>query len=371
MGYSVGLQRRRQCLCVSQLAATAGADEPSQLLRRRPPALCRLALHDAQRSQLALAFDDVFNGIDTEGADQFVLEITLADEEPERFPLLAGQVRTEPRSRKATVQRRRLALVAQPPDLQVASTRSVEREIPGDVGGSTDGDDRHPEARRIEPATRREHLERCVVAGALDEHDGSHVVSDRVHGAQHHSHVHRVHRAFCCGGISPMDVSELLVDLYGRIQPLAREVVEGLDTEQLTTQPNDDANPIAWLVWHIARVQDAELAGLVGDHQLWQDGDWAARFGLEPDPDNHGYGHTADEVRAVRPESPEALLEYLAAVDGRTQEHLRALTPADLDRVVDPNWDPPVTLGVRLISVADDGIQHIGQAAYVRGLLGK
>ena len=168
-----------------------------------------------------------------------------------------------------------------------------------------------------------------------------------------------------------MDVSELLLDLYGRIAPLAREVVEGLDTEQLTTQPNGDANPIAWLVWHIARVQDAELTGLVGEHQLWQDGDWASRFGLEPDPDNHGYGHTAEEVRAVRPESTEALLEYLAVVDGRTQEQLRTLTPSDLDRVVDPNWDPPVTLGVRLISVADDCIQHMGQAAYVRGLLGK
>ena len=168
-----------------------------------------------------------------------------------------------------------------------------------------------------------------------------------------------------------MDVSELLLDLYGRIPPLAREVVEGLSTEQLTMQPNGDANPIAWLVWHIARVQDAELAGLVGDHQLWQDGDWASQFGLEPDPHNHGYGHTVDDVRAVRPESPEALLAYFDAVTGRTHEHLRALESADLDRVVDPNWDPPVTLGVRLISVADDGIQHIGQAAYVRGLLGK
>jgi uncharacterized damage-inducible protein DinB len=168
-----------------------------------------------------------------------------------------------------------------------------------------------------------------------------------------------------------MDVSELLLDLYSRIPALAREAVEGLDNEQLLTQPGGAANPIAWLIWHIARVQDAELAGLVGDHQIWQDGDWAARFGLQPDPNNHGYGHSADEVRAVRPDSTEALLGYMAAVDARTQEHLRKLSPADLDRVVDPNWDPPVTLGVRLISVADDGIQHVGQAAYVRGLLGR
>ena len=77
-----------------------------------------------------------------------------------------------------------------------------------------------------------------------------------------------------------MDVSELLLDLYGRIPPLAREAVAGLDAEQLLTQPGGEANPIAWLIWHAARVQDAELAGLVGDRQLWQDGDWATRFGL-------------------------------------------------------------------------------------------
>lgn len=58
---------------------------------------------------------------------------------------------------------------------------------------------------------------------------------------------------------------------------------------------------------------------------------------------------------------------------GRVPEHieeaLSGLGEEDLDRVVDENWDPPVTLGVRLISIADDDIQHAGQAAYLRGLL--
>jgi hypothetical protein len=53
----------------------------------------------------------------------------------------------------------------------------------------------------------------------------------------------------------------------------------------------------------------------------------------------------------------------------RTSAYLATLTPGDLDRVVDERWDPPVTLGVRLISIADDEIQHAGQAAYARGLL--
>ena len=45
------------------------------------------------------------------------------------------------------------------------------------------------------------------------------------------------------------------------------------------------------------------------------------------------------------------------------------LTDDDLDRIVDTSWDPPVTLGVRLISVLSDDLQHAGQAAFVRGVL--
>jgi hypothetical protein len=111
------------------------------------------------------------------------------------------------------------------------------------------------------------------------------------------------------------------------------------------------------------------MAQLLDDEQEWVTGPWAHRFGLEPDPDDTGYGHTPDEVAAVRPDSAGVLLEYYAAVAARTNTFLQGLAPADLDRVVDERWDPPVTLGVRLVSIADDDIQHAGQAAYARGLL--
>jgi hypothetical protein len=166
-----------------------------------------------------------------------------------------------------------------------------------------------------------------------------------------------------------MDVAALLLDLYGRIPPLAREAVADVDLSQLTKSPAPGANHIAWLIWHTARVQDSYAAELTGAGQLWTEGDWAPRFGLEPDPDNNGYGHTPEQVAAVRPESGEALVAYLDAALGRMSAYLRSLTPTALDHVVDENWDPPVTLGVRLISIADDGLQHVGQAAYVRGLL--
>ena len=166
-----------------------------------------------------------------------------------------------------------------------------------------------------------------------------------------------------------MDIAGLLDELYGRIPPLARGAVDGLDTEALVAAPAPGANTIAWLVWHSARVQDHHVSELLDAEQLWQRGDWAARFGLEPDPQNTGYGHTADDVARVRPDGADALVGYLDAVQARTVDWLQGRTGEDLDRIVDRRWDPPVTLGVRLVSVADDSLQHLGQAAYIRGLL--
>ena len=162
----------------------------------------------------------------------------------------------------------------------------------------------------------------------------------------------------------------MLLDLYGRIPHLVHASVEGMTAEQLQWRPGSGANPIGWLIWHVGRVEDAQIADLTGADQVWTGGDWARRVGLEPDPRNSGYGHSAEQVAAVRPDGPEVLVGYFDAVHARTVEFLERLGPPDLDRVVDRNWDPPVTLGVRLVSIADDCLQHLGQAAYVRGLLG-
>lgn len=167
-----------------------------------------------------------------------------------------------------------------------------------------------------------------------------------------------------------MHVSDLLLELYGRIPPLVRHAVEGVPLERLTEAPAPGANTIAWLTWHVTRVQDHHVAEILGTGQIWEDGDWAQRFGLDPDPQNTGYGHSPEQVAAVRPTDTDVLVEYHHAVDRRTRDMLDGLVPDDLDRIVDHRWDPPVSLGVRLVSIADDSLQHAGQAAYIRGLLG-
>jgi uncharacterized damage-inducible protein DinB len=166
-----------------------------------------------------------------------------------------------------------------------------------------------------------------------------------------------------------MNVSELLNDAFGRLPELVDTAVTDLTPEQLRWAPAPGANPIGWLIWHLTRIEDAHLAELLATGQVYVDGQWAARFGAPADSADVGYGHTPEQVAALRPENVPALVDYFTAVHERAQGYVADLTEDDLDRIVDKAWDPPVTLGARLISILDDAVQHAGQAAYVRGLL--
>ncbi len=166
-----------------------------------------------------------------------------------------------------------------------------------------------------------------------------------------------------------MTSADLLVDGFGRIREVVHKVVHGLTPEQLAFRVDSQANSIAWLVWHLTRIQDDHLADAAQAEQVWTSGGWAKRFGLPFGPLATGYGHSADEVAAVRVESGTLLVGYYDAVHEQTTRYVERLTDADLARVVDQSWDPPVTLGVRLVSVIADDLQHAGQAAFVRGVV--
>ena len=165
-----------------------------------------------------------------------------------------------------------------------------------------------------------------------------------------------------------MRSADLLVDAFGRIREIVHRTVDGLSEDQLARRPGEEANSIAWLVWHLTRIQDDHVAGVAGTGQVWTDDGWCDRFGLPFDPADHGYGHTSEQVAAVRVEA-QLLAGYHDAVYEKTVGYVAGISDADLERVVDRNWDPPVTLGVRLVSVVSDDLQHAGQAAFVRGLL--
>jgi uncharacterized damage-inducible protein DinB len=164
-----------------------------------------------------------------------------------------------------------------------------------------------------------------------------------------------------------MTSAELLADAFGRVQETVHEAMRGLTSGQLATRLDRDANSIAWLIWHLARVQDDHLADAFGVPQVWTE--YGKRFELAFEPSDIGYGHSSEQVAQVTVASPDLLTGYHDAVHEQTIRLVSGVTDADLTRVVDERWDPPVTLGVRLVSVIDDCAQHVGQAAFIHGIL--
>ena len=170
---------------------------------------------------------------------------------------------------------------------------------------------------------------------------------------------------------SPGTGAGLLTDAFGRIREEVHAVLDGLGPEELADRLDDGANPVGWLVWHLTRIQDDHLADAAGTEQLWTGGGWRGRLGLPYPAADTGYGHSSADVGAFKGVPAEALAGYYDAVHERTLGYLSGLSDRDLDRVVDDSWDPPVTLAVRLVSVVCDDLQHVGQAALVRGLLAR
>jgi len=160
----------------------------------------------------------------------------------------------------------------------------------------------------------------------------------------------------------------VLRDAFERIRDAVHPAANGLTLEELAYRPDPESNSIAWLIWHLTRIQDDHVADLHGVPQVWLTQGWAERFALPLPVSDTGYGHDADAVASVTADAT-SLLGYFEDVHEATVAYLGTISDRDLDRVVDRRWDPPVTLGIRLVSVIADDLQHVGQASYIRGIV--
>jgi hypothetical protein len=166
-----------------------------------------------------------------------------------------------------------------------------------------------------------------------------------------------------------METRDLVLDALDRVRNVLQRTLTGLTLDELHRQPSSDTNSIAWLTWHLTRVQDVGISGLFGQDQAWISQQWHTTFGIDPDPDNDGFGHTPDQVAAFRAPSVQALLDYHNSVLTRSKTYVADLASADFDRTLnEPQYQPLPTVGVRLVSIISDNLQHAGQTAYLRGL---
>ena len=166
-----------------------------------------------------------------------------------------------------------------------------------------------------------------------------------------------------------MEAKDIVIDALERIRGILQRTLPGLTLDEVHRQPTPDTNSIAWLTWHLTRVQDNGISGLFGQEQAWISQSWHAQFGMAPDPDNEGQGHTPEQVAAFRAPSIQTLLDYHDSVSTRSKAFVRSLAPEGFNRELDePQYQPRPTVGVRLVSVLSDNLQHAGQVAYLRGV---
>lgn len=165
-----------------------------------------------------------------------------------------------------------------------------------------------------------------------------------------------------------MDHRDLLSDAARRPVDSATVVLDAIGDATLHAMPADRCGSIAWLVWHAARQADVQLAHLRDAPEVW-DATWQQRLGVTRGTGDFGFGDTADAVRALTVTDAGALLGYLTAVMDALIGYVDTLSADDLDDIVDTRWTPAVSRGVRLVSIIDDAVAHLGQAGYVRGLV--
>ncbi len=167
-----------------------------------------------------------------------------------------------------------------------------------------------------------------------------------------------------------MEWRELILDGYDRVLQVLNEALDGMTLDDLNGQPHPDCNSMGWLAWHLTRVQDDHISDLMGEEQLWIKDRWYAKFSRASDPKDIGFGHTSHDVAAFESPEPKTILDYHRAVLERSKQYIQGLSSSDLDRELNEPWFKPLpTVGVRLVSVMSDCLQHAGQIAYVRGFL--
>lgn len=166
-----------------------------------------------------------------------------------------------------------------------------------------------------------------------------------------------------------MESADVLVEGYQRIRELVHLATLDLDTHQLTYRPDSGSNSIAWLVWHLTRIQDDHISEIDGSEQVWVNSPWADELGLPADPSNLGQGDGPDQVATIQPDGPDVLVGYHDEVMDHSMSYLGLVDASELDRIIDHGYTPPVSVGVRLVSVLSDNLQHAGQARYLRGMI--
>ena len=167
-----------------------------------------------------------------------------------------------------------------------------------------------------------------------------------------------------------MEVKGFALDALNDAQAALMQAVDGLSQEELMWQPQPGANHIAFILWHVLRVEDWYFQYMFQRvPQVWESEKWHEKLNLPDDPRVTGYGYTAEQIASFPPVQLQDLLAYGEAVRARTVDYLRNVDPTRFDEMLKSSIFGETSVGDRIGHLLCELAQHVGQIAYLRGLV--
>jgi hypothetical protein len=131
------------------------------------------------------------------------------------------------------------------------------------------------------------------------------------------------------------------------LHSFADEVWHGADEITIRCVPPKFEHSIAWLIWHIARIEDMTMNALMtGKLQIFHQDDWLTKLEIDIQHSGNVVMDDADVTALSNAINIEALKAYRLSVGRATRQTVAALHLEDLQRKVDPT---------RLQGLLDDG----------------
>ena len=165
-----------------------------------------------------------------------------------------------------------------------------------------------------------------------------------------------------------MEANEFVKLALERIQESVDRATNGLTEEELKWQPNPEANPIGFILWHQIRAEDGIVNGMIRQQpQVWMTGKWYEKCNMSDDPQNSGGGYTPEQIATFKPPKLEVLQEYAKAVRAQINEYLDSLTPDKFNDVIETPFGKFTVVQI-LTLLLSELAQHTGHIGYIRGL---
>ncbi|MFP6679248.1 MAG: DinB family protein [Dehalococcoidia bacterium] len=147
-----------------------------------------------------------------------------------------------------------------------------------------------------------------------------------------------------------------------------KSTIDGLTPVELYWQPAPNSNHIAWTVWHMSRAEDHWYNRYIGQGEpVWTSGEYFTKLGLREG--SSGFGDSAEIVAKFPALDIAEILEYSDAVRTESLKNLDLVTATQLSETRDGVRGDPPTIAWVLGHVLVEQAQHLGQIAYIRGIL--